>query len=204
MIVHQWQPERDAEAQLDELLDSCAEPGVLVVSFPACRDGQPLPWSRLEPWTRSRAVTVADGAGDLLGPGLEVALCCDLVYLREGAAVRLPPVDRVPAAGLVWALARAGRRALARGLLHGSAISAAEAVSVGLAQAVVAGTEPLPLPEPCSVVALTATRDLMRTRSPRTPSLELELATFQLLYAADQPQEGARAFLENRDPDFEG
>jgi enoyl-CoA hydratase/carnithine racemase len=149
-------------------------------------------------------VTVADVAGDLVGPALEVALCCDLVYLRQGVQLGLPAPEEAPPAGLLWALARAGRPALARGLLGAATVAAEEAVAVGLAHAVVARERPLPLPQSRSVSALTAARDLMRTRSPRSSALQLELATFQLLFATAHPQEGARAFLDDREPRFEG
>jgi len=199
-----WQPERDARVQLEELLPAADEPGILVLGFSASGGGEALEWSLLERWTRSRSVSVAEVAGELRDSALEVALCCDLVYLRRGARIGLPAIGEVPPAGLVWALVRAGRPALARGLLGAGPIPADEALDLRLAQAVLAPGDPLPLPHPCSLVALTAVRDLMRTRSPHAPALRLELATFQLLFATGQPQEGARAFLEGRQPRFEG
>ena len=179
------------------------EPGLLVVTFDRDDGSDPVPWPVLEPWTRSRAVTVADVRADLSGGGLEVALCSDLVYLRVGAHLGLPPGPLVPGAGLVWALGRAGRAALDRGLLGDGRIGGAEAVELGLAQRVLAGHEGLPLPEPHSVVALTAARDLARAGAGGAGALQLELATFRLLFATGEPQEGARAFVEKRDPEFD-
>jgi enoyl-CoA hydratase/carnithine racemase len=161
-----------------------------------------LPWVDLEPWTRSRAVTVADLQGSLAPPALDVALCCDLVYLRAGAQVLLPGPDEAPTVGVVWAVARAGRGALARGILTGGAVSCDEAVRLGLAHAVADPGQPLPLPDTCSLAALTTARDLMRSRATRGPGLALELASFRLLFATGDPEEGARAFLERREPEF--
>ena len=49
-----------------------------------------------------------------------------------------------------------------------------------------------------------AARDLMRCRAGGTAGRALELATFRLLFAAGDPVEGARAFLEKRPPRFSG
>jgi enoyl-CoA hydratase/carnithine racemase len=175
---------------------------VLTVAFTASRARDHLPWIDLEPWTRSRAVTVADIGGSLAPPALDVALCCDLVYLRAGARLLLPGPQEAPTDGVVWAAGRAGRAALARGVLTGGSVSCDEAVRLGLAQAVVAEASSLPLPDACSLAALTTARDLMRSRATRNPGLALELASFRLLFAAGEPEEGARAFLERRIPDF--
>ena len=61
----------------------------------------------------------------------------------------------------------------------------------------------LPLPSNLSVAALTTARDLMRSAISGGPGLALELASFRLLFAAGEPAEGARAFLEKRRPDFD-
>jgi enoyl-CoA hydratase/carnithine racemase len=53
-----------------------------------------------------------------------------------------------------------------------------------------------------SVASLTAARDLMRASARGSAGLALELASFRLLFAAGDPEEGARAFLEKRDPEF--
>jgi enoyl-CoA hydratase/carnithine racemase len=172
------------------------------VEFAGSRPGEPLPWIDLDPWTRSRSVTVADVRGLLSPPALDVALCCDLVFVRAGAQVLLPGPVEAPSSGTVWALARAGHAALARGMLTGGAVSCDEAVRLGLARAVVADGRPLPLPDTCSLAALTTARDLMRSRATGGAGLALELASFRLLFASGDPAEGATAFLEHREPDF--
>jgi enoyl-CoA hydratase/carnithine racemase len=197
-----WRHDEAAGAQLGALAAEARDIGYLVVEFPESGDGEPLPWSAVEPWTRSRAVTVADVSGILASPTLDVALCCDLVYLRPQSELRLAAKAGPPSDGVIWALGRAGRAALARGLLEEDDLSAADAVALGVATRIVPVDEPLPLPDSLSVASLTAARDLMRAGARGSAGLALELASFRLLFAAGDPEEGARAFLEKRDPDF--
>lgn len=197
-----WNHEGDAGTQIAALVAETREIGYMVVVFPEGGGGEPLPWSVLEQWTRSRAVTVAEVAGELASPALDVALCSDLVYLRPQASLRLAAGAGPPSDGVIWALGRAGRAALARGLLEVDDLSAADAVRFGVATAVVPVGEPLPLPEMVSVASLTAARDLLRASARGSAGLALELASFRLLFSAGDPEEGARAFLEKRDPRF--
>jgi enoyl-CoA hydratase/carnithine racemase len=197
-----WSHEEDAGAQVAALVATTREIGYFVVDFPEGGGGASLRWSALEQWTRSRAVTVADVAGELSSPALDVALCSDLVYLRPQASLRLAASTGPPSDGVIWALGRAGRAALARGLLEGDDLSAVDGVKLGVATGVVLADEPLPLPNPISVAALTTARDLMRASARGSAGLALELASFRLLFAAGDPEEGARAFLEKRDPKF--
>ena len=197
-----WSHEDEAGAQVAALTSETRELGYLVVAFQEGGGGDPLPWSALEKWTRSRAVTVAEVAGELASPALDVALCSDLIYLRPQASLRLAATAGPPSDGVIWALGRAGRAALARGLLEEDDLSAVEAVKLGVATGVVLADEPLPLPNPISVASLTTARDLMRASARGSSGLALELASFRLLFAAGDPEEGARAFLEKRDPEF--
>lgn len=197
-----WNHDREVEEQLRGLRPEIHDIGYLVVTFPEGGDGEALPWSAVEPWTRSRAVTVADVSGSLASPALDVALCSDLVYLRPWAELRLASDGGPPSDGVIWALGRAGRAALARGLLEVDELSATDAVALGVGTGVVPADEALPIPESRSVASLTAARDLMRAGARGSAGLALELASFRLLFAAGDPEEGARAFLEKRDPDF--
>ena len=198
----EWDHGEEVGTQLAALVSKSSEIGYLVVAFPEGGDGRPLAWSTLEPWTRNRAVTVADVTGALASPALDVALCSDLVYLRSQAKLKLAATAAPPSDGVIWALGRAGRAALARGLLELGDLSAADSVALGVATGIVAADESLPLPESMSVAALTAARDLMRAAAHGSSGLALELASFRLLFAAGDPEEGARAFLEKRDPEF--
>lgn len=194
-----WRTRESATAQLGVLCELAAEPGVVHVSFAdSGRGGEALSWADLEPWTRTRAVTVAELKSSMATPALDVALCADLVYLWPDVELAFPQGEQP--ASLVWALGRAGRAALARGLLDPTPIRAQEAVRLGLAQGLLEAGEQLPDREGLSLVALTTARDLMRGSVTARPVLEA--ASFRLLFASGDPVEGARAFLERRPPDF--
>ncbi len=194
-----WDPGRSATDQLRELLHDARTLGLLVVRFPGGGGDGSIPSGLLDEWSRCRAVSVADVAGTVRSPALDCALCCDLVFMRADAALELPPaVGPPPSPAVVWALAMAGVRAARIGLLEGGRIGAEPAVACGLAHEVVPSDGELPLPQPVSVAALTAARDLVRARAGGGPAEALELATFRLLFAAGDPEEGARAFLEKR------
>jgi enoyl-CoA hydratase/carnithine racemase len=197
-----WNHEESALEQISALGAEASEIGYLVVEFPGGGEGDAPPWSALEPWTGSRAVTVAKVAGMLATPALDVALCSDLVYLRPQTVLHLASSTAPPSAGVIWALGRAGRAALARGLPDPAGVSASDAVSLGLASGVVESEGGLQLPSGISIASLTAARDLMRSRARGSAGLALELASFRLLFAAGDPEEGARAFLEKRNPNF--
>jgi enoyl-CoA hydratase/carnithine racemase len=197
-----WNHEECSLEQLSALSAEASEIGYLVVEFSGGGDGEAPPWSALEAWTQSRAVTVAEVAGMLATPGLDIALCSDLVYLRPQTVLQLASSKAPPSAGVIWALGRAGRAALARGLLGPAGVPASEAVSLGLASGVIESDTGLPLPCGISIASLTAARDLMRSRARGSAGLALELASFRLLFAAGDPEEGARAFLEKRDPNI--
>lgn len=189
-------------AHLAELVARAASPGRLIVRFESVPPAPPLSWSELDPWTRTRAVTVADIAAPLASPALDVALCCDVVFIRRKGELRLPDPAARPSAGLVWALGRAGRPALARGLLGGGTLTPDEAVRLGLAAATIGDSDRLPWTADGSIAAVTAARDLLRAGVAGEGARTLELATFRWLFAVGDPEEGARAFLEKREARF--
>ena len=195
-----WDP---SEVLADQLTHWCRlgdEPGVVHVVFEGQSDrDEPLDWPVLERWTRSRAVTVADVRSTFGGSVLAAALCADAIYLRRGVDVLLDAGE--PSPGLVWALGRAGRAALARGLLDDRPITADEAVRIGLANGVLDDEEAVPTPDGASLAAMTTARDVMRVSVDARPVLEL--VSFRLLFSSGDPKEGAKAFLERRDPVFD-
>lgn len=203
MDCRKWDCDLDPDRQLHDLVQETREIGVLVTEFGEGGGGKGVNWRLLEDWVRSRAVTVADVSGVIAAPGLEVALCSDLVYLRSDSVLQLSVSAAPPNSGVLWALARCGRRALARGLLDRADVTATEALSIGLAEAILDPGHPLPLPSRASMHALISARDLVRSSATGGAGLALELATFRLLFAAGDPAEGARAFLEKREPEFE-
>lgn len=198
MKTVEWRPDEPAATQLCAWSMLAGKPGLVRAVFDETGDGSSPDWEELEPWTRSRAVTVAEVRSKISSAALDVALCSDLVYLRRGVELILPPGQ--PSAGLLWALGRAGRAALARGLLDPGMIAGDEAVRLGLAQKVLETGEELSISPSSSLVALSTARDLMRSSATARPALEL--AAFRLLFASGDPRAGARAFFERRTPDF--
>lgn len=176
--------------------------GLLTVDFKGGGDGSGIGWDIIEQWTRSRAVTCAVLGGEVASPALDVALCSDLVFLLPSTRLRLAAGPGAPTPGVIWALGRAGRRALARGLLSTADLEADEAKEIGVAHSVVRDRAEPPIPEGVSLTAVTTARDLMRSAVPGSAGLALELAAFRLLFAAGDPEEGAGAFLEKREPSF--
>lgn len=201
VVTHAWTGNSGPQ-HLAQLLDQAAGPGRMLLRFDASPPGPQVPWRMLEAWTRTRAVTVAEVVGAIASPALDVALCCDVVFIRSDGELRLPSGGEVPSPALVWALGRAGRAALARGLLGGGAIGPQEAVRLGLATAVLGELDPLPWSVDGSIAAVTAARDLMRAGTAGNGARTLELATFRWLFAVGDPEEGARAFLEKREARF--
>lgn len=197
-----WSFSRDAEEQVSNLATAAEIGGFLTIEIGSGGDGADLAWTVVEPWTRSRAVTLAVVDGEVASPALDVALCSDLVYLRPGSRLRLAVGPGPPSPGVIWALGRAGRRALARGLLFPDDVQAEAAVELGLAHSVVPRGELIPLPEAASAVAAMTARDLVRAAAVGSAGLALELAAFRLLFASGEPEEGATAFVDKRPPEF--
>jgi enoyl-CoA hydratase/carnithine racemase len=194
----EWEPGKPAAVQVSIWSKLARKPGILHARFSSDGGDASPAWDELEPWTRSRAVTVAEVRSKISAAALDVALCSDLVYLRRGVELILP--SGPPSPGLLWALGRAGRAALARGLLGPGTMAADEAVRLGIAQKVLEIGEDLSISPSSSLVALSTARDLMRSSARARPALEL--AAFRLLFASGDPRTGAEAFFERKTPDF--
>ncbi len=165
--------------------------------------------------------TLAAVRGSCLGGGLEVALACDMLVLEESAVLAAPEIRLgvfAPAATVLLQSSIA-RSIAAEVLLTGRELSADEAVRFGLANRVVAdGTLDEAVAEfaetyfkPRSAASLRqATRAFRRACRGRTPDrLVEELGRAERQYleellALPDGTEGIRAFLEKRDPIWEG
>lgn len=197
-----WDHLDDPSAQTARLTAAAAEVGLLAVVFESGGDGSTVPWPVVEAWTRCRAVTLAIVNGAISSPALDIALCSDLVCVVPGARIQTAIGSGPPSPAVIWALGRAGRRALARCLLSTADCDAVEAVELGIAHLELRSVADLPVPESASLNAVTTARDLMRSAVPGSAGFALELAAFRLLFAAGDPGEGATAFLDKRDPSF--
>jgi enoyl-CoA hydratase len=160
--------------------------------------------------------TIAAVNGHAVGGGLELALACTMRIASAEAKLGLPEarLGIIPATGGLARLPRLIRpSAAARLLLTGDIVSAAEAEALGLVDAAVPAEEVLP--QALELAARIASAAPLSTRA-IVESLRcdagLSIADANVrtedrlakLLDSDDRREGARAFLERRDPDFTG
>ena len=160
--------------------------------------------------------TIAAINGYALGGGLEMALACDIRIAADGVQLGLTEVRRgqIPGSGGTQRLPRLiGRGPAMELLLTGAMVDAQEAHRLGIVNRVVPRAELLPTAE-----------ELARTIASRAPvavryakeavnkgldltlaqGLQLEADLSVLLQTTEDFLEGARAFVEKREPSFQG
>ena len=174
---------------------------------------------RLDKWDAIRKVRtpiVAAVSGFCLGGGCELAMLCDLVVASESAKFGQPEINLgvLPGAGGTQRLTRAVGKALAMDMiLTGRMLSAREALSYGLVARVVA--KEAWLDEAKRAAGEIAAKGPVAVRlakeaidqafeSPLAAGVELERRSFFVARASEDADEGLRAFLEKRPPDFTG
>ena len=154
--------------------------------------------------------------GVALGGGLELALACDIRIAGDDAQLGLTEVNLaiIPGGGGTQRLPRLiGRGKALEMILTGARIGAAEALRLGLVERVVPAAD-----------VVTAAQDLARELAGRAPvalryakeavvkglgmsledGLRLEGDLSTLLRTTEDRLEGARAFLEKRQPNWQG
>ena len=160
--------------------------------------------------------TIAAIEGSALGGGLEIALCCDLRVASERAQLGLPEVRLAvtPSTGGTQRLPRIVGLARAKELLlTGRILSAHEAARIGLVNEVVPAGEavararaigeeiaergPLAVREVKRLVDDALDRDLAAGHA-------AEVETSVRIFATDDLLEGARSFVEKREPQYRG
>jgi enoyl-CoA hydratase len=174
---------------------------------------------RAELWARLRRVRVpmvAAVSGFCLGGGLELAMYCDVIVASRSARFGLPEtrLGLIPGAGGTQLLPRAIGRAKAMDvILGGRLLDAEEAGRAGLVSRVVD-------PEEWRSTAEALAADIA-SRAPLAQRLAKEAATrglslgldagidaersaFALALGSADAKEGIAAFLEKRDPDWQG
>jgi enoyl-CoA hydratase len=174
---------------------------------------------RIDRWDRIRALRtplVAAVSGWCLGGGCELALACDLIVASETTRFGQPEIDLgiLPGAGGTQRLTRAVGKALAMDMiLTGRTLSAREALAHGVVARVVAKerwlaeakrvAHEIAAKGPVSVrLAKEAVDNAFET--PLSVGLEYERRAFYLARASADADEGLRAFVEKRRPQFEG
>jgi enoyl-CoA hydratase/carnithine racemase len=160
--------------------------------------------------------SIAAVNGHAIGGGLELALACTMRIAAAGARLGVPEarLGIIPATGGLARLPRLiGTSGAARLLLTGDILTAAEAEGLGLVDSAVPADEVLSrameLATRIAAAAPLSTRaivDSLRDDA-ALPIAEANLRTehrLAKLLESDDRREGARAFLERRDPDFTG
>jgi enoyl-CoA hydratase len=145
-----------------------------------------------------------------MGGGLEVALACDLIVADPEARFSLPEVrlGLMPGAGGTARLPqRIGRGAAREMLLLGRAVTAEEALRLGLVDRVAppgdALAEAVAVAARLAALPARAVRSIKRVIAVDQPqALDRERAAFLELFHSDDAREGVAAFVEKRPPVF--
>jgi enoyl-CoA hydratase/carnithine racemase len=160
--------------------------------------------------------TIAAIEGDALGGGLELALCCDLRVAADRAKLGLPEVRLAvtPSTGGTQRLPRIVGLARAKELLlTGRIITSAEAERIGLVNEVVPTGEALAraraIGQEIALRGPVAVREVKRLADDAldrdlASGHEAEVEASVRIFATDDLLEGARSFVEKREPHYRG
>ncbi|MCL2448324.1 MAG: enoyl-CoA hydratase-related protein [Polyangiaceae bacterium] len=165
---------------------------------------------------QSRMPFIAAVNGFALGGGCELALACDFIYASDKARLGQPEINLgiVPGFGGTQRLARRVGVGRARELcMTGEIVDAQEALRIGLIDRVVVGADLMSMARatattiaakgPLAIAALK--RTILRGQDvPLATANELEATAFAALFGSHDQREGMRAFLDKRQPKFEG
>jgi enoyl-CoA hydratase/carnithine racemase len=159
-------------------------------------------------------VVIAAIDGYALGGGCELALACDLRVASPGAQLGLTEIKLgvIPGAGGTQRLPRLIGRSRARELIYsGRIVTAEEALTIGLVDRLEADVYAAAF-EQAARLALGPTRALAGAKAALNAAdlgdlrtgLGVERDVFVGLFDTRDQDEGMRAFLDKRDPTFEG
>ena len=159
---------------------------------------------------------IASINGYALGGGCELALACDLRIAARSARLGQPEVNLgiLPGGGGTQRLPRlVGLGRAMRLILTGELIDAEEAERIGLVDVLVEDDELTDRTRELagsiakhSPVALKLIKEAVRASAemPLSAGLQLERELFITAFSSDDRTEGIAAFLEKREPEFEG
>jgi enoyl-CoA hydratase len=170
-------------------------------------------------WDRAKQITkplIAAVAGYALGGGCELAMLCDIIVAGENARFGQPEINigLIPGAGGTQRLTRiVGKFVAADMIMTGRMLGAEEALQRGLVARVVPheliveaavrlGKELAQRP-PISVRL--AKESITRAFEGRVDDgIDFERKAFYLLFATQDSHEGMHAFIDKRQPSYEG
>ncbi len=170
-------------------------------------------------WRRLAAIKtpmIAAVSGYALGGGCELALACDMIVASDTAVFGQPEINLgiIPGGGGTQRLARVlGKQRTMEVVLTGERFDAAAALELGLVNRVVEGGGWLE--EAMALAATVAERPPIAARLAKqavlaaeetalSAGLETERRLYELVMATEDRVEGMVAFLEKREPRFEG
>lgn len=165
---------------------------------------------------RMEKPTVARVQGACVGAGASIATACDFVYAEEGAQIGwgFTDIGLAPDTGATYVLPRlvGVRRALDL-LMTGRRIDAAEAVEMGIATEAIPSAdfedtvaERVAMLASRPTLALGETKRLVQRNTHRSleQALRAEARAQERMVLTDDFGEGVQAFLQKRDPEFQG
>ena len=164
----------------------------------------------------SELVSIAAINGFALGGGCELAMACDIRYASDTAKLGQPEVNLgiIPGYGGTQRLPRlVGRGKALELLLTGDMLSAEDAKSVGLVEAVYPAGELMDAAQKLASkiiskgpLAIAAAKKCVAYGIDQSmvSGCALEISQFATVFTTEDKQEGTTAFLEKRKPDFTG
>lgn len=183
---------------------------------PSSSDNQIFSFSPSQAVASINRPTIVALNGDAIGPGLEIAMACDLRIAVENSKFGLPQIKggRIPNDGGTQRLARlVGKGKALEIVLTGEPIDAVEAFEIGLVNRVVKSENLKTEIEDLAASLLTKAPLAMRYCKEAVnkgldmtldQGLRLEADLYFLLHTTSDRTEGVQSYLQKRKPEYKG